>query len=52
MHAITTNHFHALNRILQYVKGTYRYGLRLSQDSTLLGYSDADWANALLPGVL
>jgi hypothetical protein len=27
-------------------------GLRLSQDSTLLGYSDADWANALLPGVL
>ncbi|KAJ0010373.1 hypothetical protein Pint_34048 [Pistacia integerrima] len=47
MHAPTVDHFRALKRILRYVKGTYHYGLQLSQDSsqTLLGYSDADWAN-------
>ncbi|KAE8692073.1 hypothetical protein F3Y22_tig00110860pilonHSYRG00043 [Hibiscus syriacus] len=46
MHASTTDHFRALKRILRYVKGTYHYGLQLSRDSssTLLGYSDADWA--------
>ena len=46
MHAPTIDHFTALKRILRYVKGTYHFGLQLSQDSsqTLLGYSDADWA--------
>jgi len=44
MHAPTTYHFRALKRILRYVKGTYHYGLQLSQhsSSTLIGYSDAD----------
>jgi hypothetical protein len=44
MHAPTTDHFRALKRILRYVKGTYHYGLQLSQhsSSTLIGYSDAD----------
>ena len=46
MHAPTTNYFRALKRILRYVKGTYHYGLQLSHhsSSTLIGYSDADWA--------
>ncbi|XP_073261291.1 uncharacterized protein [Populus alba] len=46
MHAPTTDHFRALKRILCYVKGTYHYGLQLSKhsSSTLIGYSDADWA--------
>ncbi|XP_041017877.1 uncharacterized mitochondrial protein AtMg00810-like [Juglans microcarpa x Juglans regia] len=45
MRAPTTDHFRALKRILQYVKGTYHYGLQLSRDYslTLLGYFDADW---------
>jgi hypothetical protein len=44
MHAPITYHFCALKRILRYVKGTYHYGLQLSQhsSSTLIGYFDAD----------
>lgn len=34
MHAPTVDHFSALKRILRYLKGTYHYGLQLSQDSS------------------
>ena len=46
IHAPTEDHFHALKRILRYVKGTAHHGLQLHKQSTrdLLGYSDADWA--------
>nr|CAN83877.1 hypothetical protein VITISV_014760 [Vitis vinifera] len=46
IHAPTEDHFHALKRILRYVKGTAHHGLQLHKQSTrdLLGYSDSDWA--------
>ncbi|RVW18884.1 putative mitochondrial protein [Vitis vinifera] len=50
MHAPTEDHFHALKRILRYVKGTPHHGLQLHQQSThdILAYSDADWAGVLI----
>ena len=46
MHASTKDHFHALKRILRYVKGTVHHGLQLHRTLShdLLAYSDADWA--------
>ncbi|GJX58966.1 ribonuclease H-like domain-containing protein [Tanacetum coccineum] len=40
------SHFSALKRILRYVRGTLDYGLQLysSSTSSLVAYSDADWA--------
>ncbi|XP_071728268.1 uncharacterized mitochondrial protein AtMg00810-like [Rutidosis leptorrhynchoides] len=49
LHAPTINHFQAIKRIIRYVKGTLTYGLTFlhSPSSTLLGYSDADWARCI-----
>lgn len=44
----TTDHFSAVKKILRYVKGTMDYGLKFSRgSSTLIGYSDSDWARCL-----
>ena len=39
-------HWTGVKRVLRYVKGTSNYGLvyRYSDEFTLTGYSDADWA--------
>nr|GEY50361.1 ribonuclease H-like domain-containing protein [Tanacetum cinerariifolium] len=46
MHDPREPHFSALKRILRYVRGTLDYGLQLfsSSTSSLVAYSDADWA--------
>nr|GEV81459.1 RNA-directed DNA polymerase, eukaryota [Tanacetum cinerariifolium] len=46
MHDPREPHFLALKRILRYVRGTLSFGLQLysSSTSTLVAYSDADWA--------
>nr|GEZ16140.1 ribonuclease H-like domain-containing protein [Tanacetum cinerariifolium] len=46
MHDPREPYFSALKRILRYVRGTLSYGLQLysSTTSTLVAYSDADWA--------
>ncbi|GKC74104.1 oligopeptide transporter 3, partial [Tanacetum coccineum] len=46
MHDPREPHFSALKRILRYVRGTLSYGLQLysSMTSSLVAYSDADWA--------
>jgi hypothetical protein len=46
MHAPRTTHFLALKRILRYLKGTLDLGILMkpSTHSTLVAYSDADWA--------
>ncbi|KAF5461671.1 hypothetical protein F2P56_017753 [Juglans regia] len=54
MHAPTEDHFHALKRILRYVKGIAHHGLQLHKQFTrdLLGYSDVDWVvDSLTKGV-
>ena len=48
LHAPTAGHFPAVKRILRYVKGTLHFGLNFRPStvpSTLVAYSDADWAN-------
>ncbi|KAJ9550336.1 hypothetical protein OSB04_014381 [Centaurea solstitialis] len=50
LQAPTISHFQIVKRILRYVKGTMSFGLTFSRrksPSTLLGYSDADWARCL-----
>ncbi|KAM0027867.1 putative RNA-directed DNA polymerase [Helianthus debilis subsp. tardiflorus] len=49
LHAPTLDHFQAVKRILRYVKGTLSFGLTYSRPhtSSILGYSDADWARCL-----
>ncbi|XP_021979508.1 secreted RxLR effector protein 161-like [Helianthus annuus] len=49
LHAPTTAHFQEVKRILRYLKGTVSYGLHYSRpvQTSLLGYSDADWARCL-----
>lgn len=39
-------HIHSVKRIMKYVSGTVDFGIWLSKDTntTLVGYSDADWA--------
>ncbi|GJV25789.1 ribonuclease H-like domain-containing protein [Tanacetum coccineum] len=46
MHDPRETHFSALKRILRYIRGTMPYGLQLflSTTSSLVAYSDADWA--------
>ncbi|KAJ9567043.1 hypothetical protein OSB04_003009 [Centaurea solstitialis] len=45
MHDPREPHFHALKRILRYIRGTLDHGLQLhvSSSSALTAYSDADW---------
>ncbi|KAD0286868.1 hypothetical protein E3N88_44505 [Mikania micrantha] len=45
----TTAHFQSLKRILRYVKGTLSFGLTFDcpVTTTLVGYSDADWARCI-----
>ncbi|XP_021985727.1 uncharacterized mitochondrial protein AtMg00810-like [Helianthus annuus] len=49
LHAPTTTHFQEVKRILRYLKGTLAFGLHYTRPTTtsLLGYSDADWARCL-----
>ncbi|GJT05889.1 ribonuclease H-like domain-containing protein [Tanacetum coccineum] len=46
MHDPREPHFSALKRILRHIRGTLDYGLQLysSSTSSLVAYSDADWA--------
>ncbi|GJZ62105.1 ribonuclease H-like domain-containing protein [Tanacetum coccineum] len=46
MHDPREPHFAALKRILRYVQGTLELGLQLyaSATTSLVGYTDADWA--------
>ncbi|KAJ0454688.1 putative RNA-directed DNA polymerase [Helianthus annuus] len=46
MHAPCLDHWHALKRILRYVKGTSSFGITLgpSRVTSLVAYTDADWA--------
>ncbi|XP_071695879.1 uncharacterized mitochondrial protein AtMg00810-like [Rutidosis leptorrhynchoides] len=46
MHDPREQHMHALKRILRYIQGTTDLGLQLyaSSPTTLVAYSDADWA--------
>ena len=46
MHQPTFEHFQAMKRILRYLQGTLHEGLFISKSSTssLMAYSDADWA--------
>jgi len=49
LHSPTDEHFHMAKRIMRYVKGTITHGLHFSYPtkSTLVGYSDADWARCI-----
>ncbi|XP_022024710.1 uncharacterized mitochondrial protein AtMg00810-like [Helianthus annuus] len=49
LHAPTSAHFQEVKRILRYLKGTIAFGLHCSRPThtSLLGYSDADWARCL-----
>ncbi|GKA59048.1 ribonuclease H-like domain-containing protein [Tanacetum coccineum] len=46
MHDLRGPHFATLKRILRYVQGTVDFGLQLyvSATTSLVGYTDADWA--------
>ncbi|XP_019188330.1 PREDICTED: uncharacterized protein LOC109182635 [Ipomoea nil] len=46
MHSPTEDHWAMVKRVLQYIKGTLNYGLRLSPSvlSAIHAYSDSDWA--------
>ena len=49
LQAPTISHYQGVKRILRYIKGTLSFGLMFSRPSstTILGYSDADWARYL-----
>ncbi|MFS7965082.1 putative RNA-directed DNA polymerase [Helianthus anomalus] len=49
LHAPTITHYQEVKRILRYLKGTLAFGLHYSRPThtSLLGYSDADWARCL-----
>ncbi|XP_071740973.1 uncharacterized mitochondrial protein AtMg00810-like [Rutidosis leptorrhynchoides] len=49
LQAPTMDHFQAVKRMLRYVKGTLIFSLTFSHapSSSLLGYSDADWARCI-----
>nr|GFA27331.1 ribonuclease H-like domain-containing protein [Tanacetum cinerariifolium] len=49
MHDPREPHFAALKRILRYVRGTVDFGLQryASATTSLVGYTDADWAGCL-----
>jgi histone deacetylase 1/2 len=46
LHAPTTVHWGAVKRILRYINGTLKLGLRIQQSSSMVvsAFSDADWA--------
>jgi hypothetical protein len=46
MHAPREPHLNLVKRILRYIKGTLNFSMRLSCSATtsLIAYSDADWA--------
>ncbi|XP_019158335.1 PREDICTED: uncharacterized protein LOC109155061 [Ipomoea nil] len=46
MHSPSVDHWGLVKRVLQYIKGTLNYGLRLSPSSsaTIHAFSDSDWA--------
>jgi hypothetical protein len=46
MHSPRVSHYDALKRILRYIKGTLTMGLHIrpSRPSSLVAYTDADWA--------
>uniref|UniRef100_A0ACD5XIQ9 Uncharacterized protein n=1 Tax=Avena sativa TaxID=4498 RepID=A0ACD5XIQ9_AVESA len=46
MHAPRTSHLHLVKRIIRYIKGTLDLGTSITPSSTssLVAYSDADWA--------
>ncbi|GKF30561.1 uncharacterized mitochondrial protein-like protein, partial [Tanacetum coccineum] len=48
LHAPTISHYQEVKRILRYIKGTLAFGLYFSKptQTSILGYSDADWASA------
>ncbi|GAA0166136.1 transmembrane signal receptor [Lithospermum erythrorhizon] len=49
MHVPMTDHMLALKRVIRYIQGTLDYGLHLykSSSSSLISYTDADWAGYL-----
>ncbi|XP_071689292.1 uncharacterized mitochondrial protein AtMg00810-like [Rutidosis leptorrhynchoides] len=49
LQAPTLDHFQAVKRIIRYIKGTIHYGLTFyhSPKTSILGYSDADWARCI-----
>ncbi|KAD3640561.1 hypothetical protein E3N88_29784 [Mikania micrantha] len=49
MHSPRTSHYNVLKRVLHYLKGTPTFGLKISKSSasSLLAYTDADWAGCL-----
>ncbi|KAJ0860505.1 putative RNA-directed DNA polymerase [Helianthus annuus] len=49
LHSPTEKHFQLVKRILRYVKGTISHGLVFTRPttSTILGYSDTDWARCI-----
>ncbi|KAL7615195.1 hypothetical protein Lser_V15G05763 [Lactuca serriola] len=49
LHAPTIDHFQSIKQILRYVKSTLSYGLCFThpRSSSLLGYSEADWARCI-----
>ncbi|GJZ67929.1 uncharacterized mitochondrial protein-like protein [Tanacetum coccineum] len=48
LHAPTISYYQEVKRILRYIKGTLAFGLYFSKptQTSILGYSDADWASA------
>jgi hypothetical protein len=49
LHAATDEHWTAVKRILQYLKGCTKLGLKITQNNYLLlsAFSDVDWACCL-----
>jgi histone deacetylase 1/2 len=49
LHSPTTVHWSAVKRILRYIKGTIKFGLKLSKCESMLvsAFSDADWAGCV-----
>ena len=43
-HNPNAKHIAAVKRVIRYLKGTLNYGITYGTDSTLTGYTDADWA--------
>jgi histone deacetylase 1/2 len=49
LHAPTTTHWSTVKRILRYISGTKKFGLKIrrSQSMMVSAFSDADWAGCL-----
>jgi hypothetical protein len=47
LHALTSEHWKAVKRILRYAKGTKKLGLRIGKSQSMMvsGFGDADWAS-------